>query len=155
MKRSVLMCVVLLFSISLWAQEKKEVNVSDKIKAEFTKLYPNAGNVKWSKDFENTRAMFYEKGKQIAVVFKADTLFMKMIETEIADLPEKVKNHLVKYYKDFRIVRAGKIYFSANPAKNNVCYGADVTDGSITKRVICYPSGDEFMVSTVPDEKKE
>ena len=154
MKKSMLLCFVILFSISLSAQEKKEINVSEKVKTELTKLYPNAKDVKWSKDFEKTNASFLKEGKQVSVTFRADTLFANMIETEIAALPEVVKNHLAKYYKSYSIIRAGKIHFASIPDKKNICYGADVTNGSITKRVICYPNGEEMSVSNVPDRKK-
>jgi hypothetical protein len=155
MKKSMWLCFVLLFSISLYAQEKKEISVSEKVKVELTKIYPMAKDVKWSKNSEITRASFMEDGKHISVIFRADTLYMNMIETEISALPEPVKNHLAKYYKKYSIIRAGKIYSSAARDDKKALFGADIQDGSITKRVICYPNGSEMSVSNIPDGKKD
>jgi hypothetical protein len=158
MKKLILFGLVILLSISLQAQEKKEVNVSEKVKSEFSKLYPNSKDVKWSKDsniLDRTNALFIQRGKQIAVIFMADTLFARMIETEIVALPKSVKNHLDKYYKDYSIIRAGKMHFVSKPDKNNIAYGAEITNGTISKRVMCYPNGKEMSVSNLPDKKEK
>ncbi len=154
MKKTMLFCLVLTFTFSLSAQEKKEIKVSDKVKTDLIKLYPNAKDVKWSREFETIRAMFLEEGKQVAVIFRADTLYTNMIEIELAALPETVKNHLIKYYKNYSTIRAVKIHFTAIPDEKNVCFGADITDGSITKRVICYPNGSEMNVTTLPTKNE-
>jgi hypothetical protein len=85
----------------------------------------------------------------------ADTLFARMIETEIVALPKSVKNHLDKYYKDYSIIRAGKMHFVSKPDKNNIAYGAEITNGTISKRVMCYPNGKEMSVSNLPDKKEK
>ena len=153
MKKLLMLSIALTVAVSAYAQEKKEVKVSGKVKSVLVKLYPDAKDVKWSEEFDVDKASFVQGGKQIVLIFRADTLYMHMVQTEISELPQTVVNHLDKYYKDFKIVRAGKIYSSAEPNDKNVCYGADITDGTITKRVICYPNGSEMSASTIPAKK--
>jgi hypothetical protein len=153
MKKLILFGLVILLSISLQAQEKKEVNVSEKVKIEFAKLYPNAKDVKWSKYSERTNALFIQEGKQFVAVFFADTLFAKIIQIEIVALPEPVKKHLDKYYKDYSILRAVKLHFVSKPDKKNIAYGADITNRTISKRIVCYPNGKEMTTSYLTDEK--
>ena len=154
MKKSMLVCLVLLFSISLFSQEQKEVNVSEKVKTEFAKLYPKVKDVKWFKSMDAINTSFIQNGKRIGVIFKADTLFATMTETAISELPKAVKNHIDKMYKGFSIIRAGKMHFVSRPDKNNIAYGGDITNGTITKRVLCYPNGSEMSVFNLPDRQK-
>lgn len=158
MKKLISFWVVILLFISLQAQEKKEFKVSEKVKSEFAKLYPDAKEVKWSKDSNmpnRTNALFIKSGKQIVAIFMADTLFAKMIETEIVDLPNSVKDHLDKYYKDYSIVKAGNMHFVSKPDKNNIAYGAEITNGTISKRVMCFPDGKEMSITNLPDKKEK
>jgi len=154
MKKLMLYCLVILSLISLSAQEMKEVNVSEKVKVELKNLFPKANNVIWIKNLEIINASFTQEGKQVGVIFKADTLFATMNETEITALPEPVKKHFDKYYKDYSIMRAGKMHFATKPDKNNIAYGADITNGTISKRILCYPNGEEMSVSNLPNKKK-
>jgi hypothetical protein len=104
MKKSVLLSVLFLFSISIIAQSKKENNVSFKVLSQFARLFPNVKDVKWdsySGDFEGT---FIEKGKQKVAIFKTDQLFATKTEIDKAALPELVKKHLTQKYKGFSII---------------------------------------------------
>lgn len=153
MKKIMLSGFIILFSISLFAQEKSGAVVSEKVKAEFEKFYPKTEEVSWERHSQTTIASFNRDGKRVVVVFKGDILFSEMTETDVSELPKAVLQHLAKYYKDYAFVRVGEIHFSANPDKDNVAYGADITNGKITKRVVCYPNGNEFMVTNL--SKKE
>ncbi|MFA7229216.1 MAG: hypothetical protein WC061_09280, partial [Melioribacteraceae bacterium] len=151
MKKAIIFIFVILFIVTLSAQERKTIDVPEKTRTLLANLYPEAKNVAWLKDFDMIHASFLVEGKQVRVIFRADSLYAKMIETEISAIPEAVKNHISKNYKGYSIFRAGKIHYASVPDKNNLCYGADITNGSVTKRIVCYPNGTEMSVATLPD----
>lgn len=153
MKKNII-CLILVLSVTLLAQEKKEVNISQKVKAKFSKIYPNAKDVQWMKNVDVINATFIKDRKRVGVVFKADTLFATMTEIEVKDLPKQVKKHLDNYYKGYSIIQTGTMRFAGEHEKGNIAYGADVTNGKVAKRVIFYPNGDEYAVSNIPIPKK-
>jgi len=154
MKKTGMLLLVFLFFISLSAQGKKEVKVSIKTKKEFARLYPNVKDVKWYTYSNSAEGTFIQKGKQIVAIFKADQLFATKIEIDKAALPEPVKKHLAQKYKGFSIIYAGKIQFTMKALKNNIHYVSDITNRSVTKRVLCFADGAEESVSNLPDNKR-
>jgi hypothetical protein len=155
MKKSLLLSLMVLVSFSLLAEEKQDAIVSEKVKITFAKLYPKAKDVQWGANGEVIYGAFTQKEKYIGAMFKADTLFGTMNQMEIAALPKPVKKHLDKYYRKYSITRTGKMHFASNRDKNNICYFTDITNGVITKRVMCLPNGDEFGGTALLESKKK
>ena len=153
MKKSLLLSLMILVSLSLSAQEKNDAVVSEKIKTTFAKLYPKAKDVKWKNNGEVIYGAFMHKEKYVGAMFKADTLLGAISQMEIASLPKPVKKHLDKYYRKYSITQTGKMHFASNRNKNNICYVTDLTNGTITKRVMCLPNGDEFGGTSTVSEK--
>lgn len=155
MKAITYLAISLIVFTSLFAQTTRNVVVSGKVKKKFVKLYPNVKDAKWSVSKNNVHAEFMQEGKEASAVFKADTLFVTMIQVDVSALPEPVKKYFDKNYKDYVIVKTGKMQFAPIPGGKNICYAAEVTNGKISKRVVCYPDGKEMSVLDLSDTKKK
>jgi|GEM_PF-3850976 len=142
MKKMIVLCLMVIMSLSIYAQTKKAVKVSEKAKAAFEKLYPNAKQVKWSSHYEGTmEASFKQKDKNISVMFKADTVFEERVEMPKDKLPEAVKNHIKEYYKHYSIVHAYEIHSSVFKKDNNVGYWITVKKGNAAVSMVCFQEG--------------
>ncbi len=111
MKRIFVFIVSALFVISIYAQEKAEVNVPKEVKAAFTKLYPSAQDVKWSEEEdEEFEAEFTFNGKDISVVLdKEGTLKETETKIEVSELPQSIRDFVKKNYPDFKLTEAASI----------------------------------------------
>ena len=126
MKKSILLLVVLAFAVSISAQNKKEVKVTEKAKACFAKNYPNVKDVKWGKEGKDEfEAEFKQNGTAISVVIDAEGN-LKETETDIAksELPKGVEEFVAKNHKGWNITEAAKIV----DAKGNVTFEAQITN---------------------------
>lgn len=127
MKKSILFFVIFALVISVSAQNKKEVMVTEKAKATFAKLYPNVKEVKWGKEGKDEfEAEFKLDGKAISLVIDAEGN-LKETETEIAktELPKGVDEFVANNHKGWTITEAAKIV----DAKGNITFEAQITNG--------------------------
>ena len=154
MKAITFLAISFIVFSSAFAQSSPNAVVSAKVKKKFVKLYPNVKDVKWSVNKNIAHADFKLDGKEASIVFKADTLFVTMVQVKNSDFPEPVKKYFEKNYNDYVIVKTGKMQFAPIPGKN-ICYAAEITNGKITKRVTLYPDGKEMSVMDLSDTQKK
>ncbi len=145
MKQLLLTISIALMAISVIAQNKGEVNVSSKVKAELKSLYPDAKAVKWSSHDEGKiDASFKIKGKRIHAGFNADTLFSIMTEIHKRKLPEAVKDHLKTYYKGYSIVQTYEMKLSPKAQDKSIHYWIGLKKGHKETVIVCYADGTEM-----------
>jgi hypothetical protein len=123
-KSKLIILIVLLFSVSVFAQEAK---VPKEVKAAFNKLYPNAKDVKWDKEGdEEFEASFVEGTTHISVVFDEEgDVEETETEIEVKSLSKPILDFIAKNYVGYNITEAAKIVDD----ENNVIFESEVTKG--------------------------
>lgn len=125
MKKTIMFFIVFALVVSVTAQNKKEVTVTEKAKATFAKLYPNVKEVKWGKEGKDEfEAEFKENGTAISLVIDAKGN-LKETETDItkSELPKGVDEFVAKNHKGWSITEAAKIV----DAKGIITFEAQIT----------------------------
>ena len=152
MKKSILLIVVLILAVSLSAQTKSELKISQKAKATFAKFYPNVKEVKWDKEGANYEASFKNGGKDMSIIFDNDG---KTLETEtaidIAQLPKGIDKYIAENYKGFSLTGAAKIVKS----NSEVLFEAEVTHGKEKKDLLFDASGKPEKKDVNKETEKE
>ncbi|MCL4548839.1 MAG: hypothetical protein M1495_09735 [Bacteroidetes bacterium] len=146
MKKSIMLLIVFTLAVSILAQTKKEVKVTDKAKACFAKHYPNVKEVKWGKEGKSEfEAEFKQNGEVISVVIDAEGN-LKETETDIAksELPNGVEEYVEKNYQGWNITEAAKIV----NAKGVVTFEAQISKGKWNKDLIFTKNGSPVMKNT-------
>lgn len=139
MKNLIVVLLVVFAAVTVSAQIKKEVKVTEKAKACFAKLYPNVKEVKWGKEGKTEfEAEFKDNGKTISVVIDAEGN-LRETETDIAksDLPKGIEEYVAKFHDGWRITEAAEIV----DAKGNVTFEAQISKGKIKKDLLFDKSG--------------
>ena len=138
--KNLIVVVVLIFGIvTISAQTKKEVKVTEKAKACFAKHYPNVKEVKWGMEGKTEfEAEFKQNGEAISVVIDAEGN-LKETETDISksSLPKGVEEYVAKYHKGWKITEAAKIV----DAKGNATFEAQISKGKVNKDLIFNKAG--------------
>ena len=144
MKRIIVLLAFMLISIPVFAQR---INVPKKVKDSFTKLYPKAVEVEWSKENETEfEAGFKQDGKGMSVVLDKEGN-VKETETalESSGLPVNVMPYINKNYAGCEITETAKIISASGEVK----YEVEVTDGKKHKDILFDKNG-----SPIKKEKK-
>jgi len=136
MKKLLLVMVIVVYSVSINAQE---IKVPVKVKDTFTKIYPKATNVKWEKESKNEYEVNFKNGNdEISVVLdKEGNLRETETEIEINNLPEKVLQYVKEKYSDHKITEAAKIVDN----KGKTTFEAQITKGKSKKDLIFTEDG--------------
>ncbi|MBI5809134.1 MAG: hypothetical protein HZA74_12110 [Ignavibacteriales bacterium] len=153
MKKSILFFTIFALVISVSAQNKKEVQVSEKAKATFAKLYPNVKEVKWGKEGKDEfEAEFKQNGTTISVVIDADGN-LKETETEISktELPKGVEEFIKLNHKGWTIAEAAKIVDS----KGNTTFEAEISKDKMKKDLMFTKDGKPIVKKEIKTEKEE
>ncbi len=97
------------------AQDLKEKDVPETVKAAFVAKYPDAKKVSWEKEKGNFEANWGGKsGEDSSAVFTASANFVEIVVAiPISQLPANVAPYVSKNYKGAKIVEAGKVTNSA------------------------------------------
>ncbi len=131
MKNLIVVLLVVFTAVTISAQMKHEVKVTEKAKACFAKHYPNVSEVKWGMEGKSEfEAEFKDHGKSISVVIDAEGN-LKETETDIAksELPKGVEEYVAKHHKGWSITEAAKIV----NAKGVVTFEAQISKGKVNK----------------------
>ncbi len=127
MKAKYFLIALTIFSFTAFAQQ---VNVPKSAKDTFSKLYPEATEVKWDKENQDYEASFKLNGKDMSVIFDKDG---KVLETEtaieISQLPKGIDKYVMDYYKGYKITGAAKIV----KANGEELFEAEITKGKEKK----------------------
>lgn len=146
MKKSIMLLIIFTLAVSISAQNKKEVKVTDKAKACFAKHYPNIKEVKWGKEGKTEfEAEFKQNGAAISVVIDAEGN-LKQTETDIAksQLPKGVEEYVAKHHKEWSITEAAKIVDS----KGNTTFEAQISKGKVNKDLTFTKDGSPVIKSS-------
>ena len=119
MKSIILSAALSLLLLNCTAQKN---NTPEAVKKSFAKLFPGI-TPKWEKENADYEANFKKDGKEMSAVLGADGV-LKETETSIAvnELPQSVRDYVVKQYKNAVIKEAAKI----TKADGTVNYEAEV-----------------------------
>ena len=93
------------------AQDLKEKDVPEAVKAAFIKKYPDARKVSWEKEKGNFEANWGgQSGEDNSVVFTPSANFLEIVVAiPVNQLPASVAPYVSKNYKGAKIVEAGKV----------------------------------------------
>lgn len=93
------------------AQDLKEKDVSEAVKAAFIKKYPDAKKVSWEKEKGNFEANWGGKsGEDNSAVFTPAANFVEIVVAiPVNQLPASVASYVSKNYKGAKIAEAGKV----------------------------------------------
>ena len=93
------------------AQDLKEKDVPEAVKAAFIKKYPDARKVSWEKEKSNFEANWGgQSGEDNSAVFTPSANFLEIVVAiPVNQLPASVAPYVSKNYKGAKIVEAGKV----------------------------------------------
>ncbi|MVM33671.1 hypothetical protein GO755_26770 [Spirosoma sp. HMF4905] len=144
MKKIMLAGVAALLAGGLYAQTLKESAVPAVVKSSFTKMFPNAKSVKWSKESATEFEAEFKNGSLTqAANFDASGSWV-VTETEIkkADLPGPVAKAIAKDFAGYKTGESEKVekpnkpmYFEVKVEKGEVGYVLEISpEGKILKK---------------------
>ncbi len=144
MKKISLVIVVILMAGLAHAQELKVSEVPASVKESFTKRFPNAKEVKWSKESATEFEAEFESGEMEQSANFDQTGKWLVTETEIKklDLPEAVLITITKEFPGYKVEEAEKgetfdagIFYEAELEKGKLKYEVQFSgDGKILKK---------------------
>ncbi len=106
------MAVCLIASFTLFScneSKKAEEKVPENIQSAFKQEFPNAVNVKWEKDSQNSEweADFVMSGSKRSARYTTDgKWFEAEYEISISKIPEAIKTKIDSAYAEYKIVKA-------------------------------------------------
>ena len=149
---SIVLMLIVVFAVSITAQNKKEAKVSEKARTAFNKAYPNASDVKWQVEGKSYEVEFKVNGLATSVDIDAEG---KIAETESTisktDLPKGVEEYVAKNHKGWSISEAAKIVDS----KGTVTYEAQISKGKVNKDLIFTQEGKPVVKKEKKSDKEE
>jgi uncharacterized membrane protein YkoI len=143
MKQILLICAVLLLSGWLQAQKLKESEVPVIVKGAFMKNFPNAKDVKWSKESESEFEAEFRNGSRIQAANFDSTGKLLITETEIkkTDLPVAVLTTIKKEFDGYKLEEIekaeihGSMFYELELEKGEKSYTIQISpDGKVLKR---------------------
>ncbi len=142
MKNAIIFLTVFFLVVSIAAQNKKEVKFSEKAKAAFAKVYPNATDVKWQKEGKSYEVEFKQNGLATSIDIDSEGNISET-ESTIAksDLPKGVEDYVAMNCKGWIISEAAKIV----NAKGEVKFEAQVSKGK-QKKDLFFTKDGTFIV---------
>jgi|GEM_PF-591203 len=125
MKKNIGMLIVLLFAVSVHAQQLKEAEVPAIVKDAFAKKYPGV-NAKWEKEGADYEAEFDWNKVGSSAIFDASGFFKELEqEIKIAELPAAIVEYCNKNFIAYKLNEAEKI----TDASGNIRYGTEMKKG--------------------------
>ncbi len=150
MKKLFVLMVVMLMTISSYAQKVKESDVPANVKAKVTATFPEAKSIKWSKENGGYEAEFMLNKVETSCVISTNAELLET-ETEIAvnDLPIAIKQAIEKTIPGCKINEASKIV-----KKDVVTYEAEVKVGKENYDLIYTGEGQLISKTKIEPEVK-
>jgi hypothetical protein len=152
MKKLILLFVAFALVISLSAQNKSEVKVTEKAKATFAKLYPDVKDVKWVEVSKSEfKAEFKKDSKAMATFIDAEGNLIKT-KSEISKsvLPKGVEEFVAKNYKEWAITKTAKVV----DAKGVVTFETQITKEQMKENLMFTKDG-KYIEKKEMKETKE
>jgi hypothetical protein len=137
-----MIAVVLIFSVSILAQQNNNLKVPDNVSKAFQIAHPKAENVSWDKEGMNYEANYKESGNNFSVVINNDGNILETeSEIDIPGLPPGVVSYINNHYKNYTLSGAAKIVDN----KGNVKYEAEIKNGKSHKDVMFDKDGKPLL----------
>ena len=146
MKKVLFLILTVMIVVSLLAQNKKEVKISERVKSALIKLYPDARNIQWEKDKNITEATFVKSGKNISVTFDSNEFYAVKTQIQPSEIPKAVKQSLDEYYQGYKIVTAGMI----TDKRSNIYYGTELKKTTVSIKVMFDKNGNLVRNGKLP-----
>ncbi|WP_317898037.1 PepSY-like domain-containing protein [Aurantibacillus circumpalustris] len=110
MKKSIVLVLALfVIAFTTKAQDVKEADVPENVKAAFSKKFPKA-QAKWEKEGLNYEAEFDMDKVESSVIFDKDGKFIELEqEMQTSDLPKSIIDYCSGRYSTHKIAEASKI----------------------------------------------
>jgi hypothetical protein len=139
MKKAIIIVMVMAFVSAGHGQKIDEKEVPAAVKSAFTKAFPAAKNVKWSKEDANEFESEFRVGKQekSAVFDGSGTWINTETEIEASELPAAVQSSIKKEYPDYRI-REAEALETPDGAKS---YEVEIKKGSTKHQIVLSADG--------------
>ena len=154
MKKTMYLIAACLLGISLSLSAcSKKIEVPAKVQSQFTKMFPDASKVKWSKESETEfEAEFRLAGEEASANFSMDGTWVET-EKEISakSLPSAVKNALDTQYKDYK---TGEVAFTET-AEGESFYEMELKKGKEEMIIHVSADGKVLKMETEEDEHNE
>ncbi len=152
MFKTILAAMMLLFSVSIFAQQKNNIKVPDSVTKAFQKAHPTAADVSWDKEGMNYEANYKETGNNYSVVINNEG---NILETEseinVSDLPSGIVSYINNNYKGYTLSGAAKIVDN----KGNVKYEAEIKNSTGSKDVMFDKDGNPLHKKNESKEENE
>jgi len=144
MKKSIFVLALLLGSTLGHAQKLREADVPANVKQAFAQKFPNAKEVKWSKESANEFEAAFEDGarEQSANFDPAGQWLGTETEIKVSELPQPVQALINKDFAGFKIKEAEKaeapgkdMFYEVELAKGKAKYEVQISaDGKLIKK---------------------
>ncbi len=130
MNKTIILLLVLVFAVSVSAQQDNENKTPENVMTAFKAVHPDVQEVTWDRDGINYEADFKENGNEYSVVIDKDG---NILETEseinISELPSGVIKYISDNYKGYTLSDASKIVDNNGKVK----YEADIKNAKSSK----------------------
>ena len=146
MKKALFLIITVMIVVSLLAQNKKEVKISERVKSALIKLYPDAKNIQWKIDENKTEASFVINGKNILVTYDSNEFYAVKTQIQPSEIPKAVKQSLDEYYKGYKIISVGII----TDKLNNIFYGTELKKTTVLIKVMFDKNGNLVRNGKLP-----
>ena len=129
MKKTMLMGVALIATSNVMAQDLKNKDVPQAVKAALMSKYPEAAKVSWEKEKGNYEANWGGKsGEDNSVVFTPAAVFVEIVKAiPVSSLPASIAPFVAAHYKGQKIKEAGKV----TDATGKTMYEAEIKGGDL------------------------
>ena len=131
-KKALFIIIITFISISISAQKKNEIKISEKIKSALLQMFPDVKNIQWNKNKDKTEAAFNYQGKNISVEFTGNEFFFMKTQIQPSEIPKAVNLSLNEYYNGYHILNVDLI----RDSKNGIYYGLELMKTSVKIKVI-------------------
>jgi len=152
MRQSIILIAFILTAGFPKAQTLKDSDVPSAVKMTFTKTFPNAKDVKWSKESEKEFEAEFKNGSMEQAANFDEMGKWLITETEIkkSELPAAVTASLKKEFADYKIEEAEK----ADTPDKGIFYEVEVEKGKMTYVVQLSPAGKVLKKEEKKEEKE-
>lgn len=152
MYKLIIAAFLLIFSVSVMAQQKNDMKVPDNVSMAFQKAHPNAKDVSWDKEGMNYEANYKENDNNFSVVISNEGNILETeSEVNVSALPSGVVSYINSKYKGYTLSGAAKIVDN----KGNVTYEAELKNAKGTKDVMFDKDGNPMNMKKGSKEENE
>jgi hypothetical protein len=138
MNKTVVLLLVLVFVVSVSAQNEDDNKTPETVITAFKTAHPDAHDISWDKEGMNYEAEYRENGNDCSVIIDQNGNILETeTEIDISELPSGVIKYISDNYAGYTLSDASKIV----DVKGNVKYEAEIKNGKTSKDVMFDQNG--------------